>query len=81
MNLALSIHNPSIYYHTERDTEITYMSVLIFCVQAVRAEGNSLVDLLDNYMKNCIDKKIVPIGGVLHLVYDEAWNPPGQFSS
>jgi hypothetical protein len=42
----------------------------------VTAEGNSLVDLLDNYMKKCTDKKIVPIGGVLHLVYDEAWNPP-----
>ena len=38
------------------------------------------MDLLDNYMKNCIDKKIIPYGGVLHLVYDEAWNPPGQFS-
>ena len=44
----------------------------------VTAEGNSLVDLLDNYMKKCTDKKIVPIGGVLHLVYDEAWNPPGN---
>ena len=42
------------------------------------AEGNCLVDLLDNYMKVCTDKEIVPIGGVLHLVYDEAWNPPGQ---
>ena len=42
------------------------------------AEGNGLVDLLDNYMKVCTDKEIVPIGGVLHLVYDEAWNPPGQ---
>ena len=44
----------------------------------MKAEGNSLVDLLDNYMKKCTDKKIIPIGGVLHLVYDEAWNPPGQ---
>ena len=47
----------------------------------VKAEGNSLVDLLDNYMQNCRDKKIIPFGGVLHLVYDEAWNPPGQCPS
>ena len=44
----------------------------------MQAEGKSLVDLLDDYMKKCIDKKIVPIGGVLHLVYEEPWNPPGQ---
>lgn len=51
---------------------------LVSTLQAVSAEGSSLVDLLDNYMKNCTDKKIVPFGGQLHLVYDEAWNPPGQ---
>ncbi|CAI8022104.1 hypothetical protein GBAR_LOCUS13007 [Geodia barretti] len=55
---------------------IHQIGIFRFEKTAVRAEGNSLVDLLDNYMKNCIDKKIVPIGGVLHLVYDEAWNPP-----
>ena len=47
----------------------------------MKAEGKSLVDLLDNYIKQCTDKKIVPIGGQLHLVYDEAWKPPGQQSS
>ena len=52
---------------------------IVHCMQAVTAEGNCLVDLLDNYMKKCSDKKIVPIGGVLHLVYDEAWNPPGNY--
>jgi hypothetical protein len=55
---------------------IHQVGIFRFEKTAVRAEGNSVVDLLDNYMKNCIDRKIVPFGGVLHLVYDEAWNPP-----
>lgn len=43
---------------------------------ALKAEGYSLVDLLDTYLKNCTDKKVAPFGGTLHIVYDEAWNPP-----
>ena len=42
------------------------------------AEGESLVDLLDNYLKACVkDKKIEPFGGVLYEEYNYAWNPPG----
>ena len=42
------------------------------------AEGESLVDLLDNYLKACVkDKKIEPFGGVLYDEYNYAWNPPG----
>ena len=42
------------------------------------AEGESLVDLLDNYLKACVkDKKIEPFGGVLYDQYNYAWNPPG----
>ena len=42
------------------------------------AEGESLVDLLDTYMKNCQDKTVRPYGGGLFLQYDDPWNPPGE---
>ena len=45
------------------------------------AEGESLVDLLDNYLKACVkDKKIEPFGGVLYDQYNYAWNPPGTYN-
>ena len=51
-------------------------------LQAVSAEGESLVDLLDNYLKACHcvkDKKIEPFGGVLYDQYNYVWNPPGTY--
>ncbi len=52
---------------------------MVHCLfQAVQAEGYSLVDLLDTYMKNSVDKTIGPFGGKLYLVYHEPWNPPGE---
>lgn len=53
-------------------------NMLLCCVlKAIQAEGTTLVDLLDTYMKTSIDKSVVPFGDGLHLVYDEPWNPPG----
>lgn len=43
---------------------------------AITAEGSTLVDLLDTYMKSIADKSVTPFGDGLHLVYDEPWNPP-----
>jgi hypothetical protein len=55
-----------------------YTFNIICLLQAVSAEGESLVDLLDNYLKACVkDKKIEPFGGVLYDQYNYAWNPPG----
>ena len=49
------------------------------CMQAVNAEGESLADLLDTYMKNCSkDKNIKPFGGGLFQNYTYAWNPQGN---
>ena len=55
-----------------------YVYLYVPVLQAVSAEGESLVDLLDNYLKACVkDKKIEPFGGVLYDQYNYAWNPPG----
>ena len=52
---------------------------ILSVLQAVSAEGESLVDLLDNYLKACVkDKKIEPFGGVLYDQYNYAWSPPGM---
>ena len=49
------------------------------CVQAVNAEGESLADLLDTYMKNCSkDRNIKPFGGGLFENYTYAWTPQGK---
>lgn len=43
------------------------------------AEGESLADLLDTYMKNCTkDKNIKPFGGGLFDNYTYAWAPQGM---
>ena len=52
------------------------MCIYFMPLQAVSADGCSLVDLLDTYMKNCADRSIKPLGGELFLKYDEPWNPP-----
>ena len=42
-------------------------------------EGESLVELLDNYLKVSVKgKKIEPFGGALYEEYDYAWNLPGS---
>ena len=48
-------------------------------LQAVNAEGESLADLLDTYMKNCSkDRNIKPFGGGLFENYTYAWTPQGD---
>ena len=43
------------------------------------AEGESLADLLDMYMKNCAkDRCIKPFGGALFQNYTYAWTPQGE---
>ncbi len=47
-------------------------------MQAVEAEGESLVDLLDTYMKanSTKAKPMEPFGGALFEMYNYAWTPP-----
>jgi len=48
----------------------------------VNAEGESLADLLDTYMKNCSkDRNIKPFGGGLFENYTYAWTPKGDYWS
>lgn len=55
---------------------LTHDGIWRFEKAAVSAEGESLADLLDTYMKNCTkDKNIKPFGGGLFDNYTYAWAP------
>ena len=74
------MRDPNIIFfliHYAQTTKIHSLSAFVFLpLQTVSADGCSLVDLLDTYMKNCTDRTIKPFGGQLFLQYDEPWNPP-----